>query len=158
MVNHIAQKLAGRVEHEWTGIPLVLLVGVHGVGKTRALLELAAQTSYPYLNLNLELSARLLPLPARRRPLRVSRLVEDLTSAHGRPLLLDHLELLFDPALQVDPLQCLVETARAGTGTIVANWSGDLAEGRLTYAELGHPEYRCYDPVELLGIGVEQVA
>lgn len=70
--------------------------------------------------------------------------LRDLGDEHakGDLLLLDNLELLFDPSLQLDPLDVLKRHAHARR--VVAVWPGQLRDGRLSYAELGHPEYREY--------------
>jgi hypothetical protein len=57
---------------------LVLVVAPAGVGKTAALQEVAKQTGYRYINVNLELSRRMLELTQRQRQLQASRLLQDL--------------------------------------------------------------------------------
>ena len=57
-------------------------------------------------------------------------------------LLLDNIELLFDRTLQLDPLDLLKRHAHARR--VVAVWPGELRDGRLTYAEMGHPEHQDY--------------
>jgi hypothetical protein len=59
----------------------------------------------------------------------VSRLLQ------GWRVLLD-LEILFDPALQVDALQLLRSLARAQRG-VIAVWPGSVISRRATYSELG---------------------
>lgn len=129
---------------------LVLLVGPSGSGKTRILQELAGQEGYHYINVNLELSRRLLDLSRRQRALHTPRLLAAIIQDLGAGVyLLDNMEILFDPALQQDPLRLLQGLAR--DRTIVAAWNGFLEKGRLIYAEPGHPEYRRY-PVDDLTI------
>ncbi len=60
---------------------LVLLVGPFGGGKTAALQAVAKAAGYPLLNVNLELSKRLLELPRSQRPRQVSRLLKDVIAA-----------------------------------------------------------------------------
>ena len=57
----------------------------------------------------------------------------------------ESIEILFDPALQQDPLRCLQGISR--NRTIVASWSGSARDRTLTYAEPGHREYRRYTDV-----------
>ena len=61
-------------------------------------------------------------------------------------LLLDNIELLFDRSLQLDPLDLLKRHAHAKR--VVAVWPGELQgdarTGRLTYADMGHPEHQDY--------------
>lgn len=145
-------QLTERVDALSEGQPyyrLVLLVGPMGAGKTPLLRRLAQAREMPYLNLNLALSRRLLDLTSRERPLRVRRLVEDVIAdrADGAAIL-DNIELLFEPSLQVDPLTLLQRLSRRRM--VIAAWGGayDLDRRVLTYARPGHPEYKRYDRPE----------
>jgi len=136
------ERLLPQVAHQY--YRLLLVVGPLGAGKTPLLKALARQHDIPYLNLNLALSQRLLDLSARERPLRVSALLAEI--ADGQPgftLILDNIELLFDPALYLNPLASLHSLSR--NKTLVVAWNGTLRDGILTYAEPGHPEYRRYE-------------
>ena len=128
---------------------LVLLVGPFGCGKTAALQAVVKAVGHPLLNVNLELSKRLLELPRSQRPRQVSRILKDvIAAAPGEVVLLDNLEVLFDPALEVEPLRLLQASSR--NRTLVAAWGGDYREGTLTYAEPGHPEFARFNQVEAL--------
>ncbi len=128
---------------------LLLLVGPAGSGKTAALKALSRQRDLPYLNLNLTLSQRLLALTARQRPLRVHRvLMEIVDEQPGSVLLLDNIELLFEPSLQQESLACLHSLSRRKP--LIAAWPGHYVNGALTYAEPGHPEYHRYPHPEAL--------
>ncbi len=132
---------------------LVLLVGPSGTGKTGVLRQLAESQGCPYLNVNLHLSQRMLELPRSRRPRQVDRIVSGLVDEHpGDVLVLDNLEILFDPSLQIDPMRLLKSVSRKQT--IAAAWSGTLHDGSLTYAEPDHPEYRSYRDVDVLVVSV----
>jgi hypothetical protein len=122
---------------------LVLVVAPLGAGKTAALREVAQQTGYNYINVNLELSQCMLELTQRQRQLQVPRLLRDIIrTAHEQAVLLDNLEILFDTSLKLDPLRCLQDVAR--DRTVVAAWNGTVTAGHLTYATPDHPEYRRY--------------
>jgi hypothetical protein len=128
---------------------LVLLVGPFKSGKTAALRDLAKSVGYPLLNVNLELSKRMLDLPRSQRPMQVSRLLQGLIgAAPGEVVLLDNLEVLFDPALEVEPLRLLQASSR--NRTLVAAWCGEYQGGTLTYAEPSHPEFAKFNQVEAL--------
>jgi hypothetical protein len=122
---------------------LVLLVGHPGAGKTAALGELARSANLPVVNLNLALSRALLDVPRAQRRLAVPRLlggiVESLT---GEAVLLDNIEIVFAPELQLDPLKALQQLSR--NRTIVAAWNGRAEGDRLLYAEPSHSEFRDY--------------
>ena len=122
---------------------LVLVVAPLGAGKTAALREVAQQTGYTYVNVNLELSRCMLELTQRQRQLQVSRLLRDIIrTTHDQAVLLDNLEILFDVSLKLDPLHCLQDVARERM--VVAAWNGTVTASHLTYATPDHPEYRRY--------------
>ena len=121
---------------------LVLVVGAGGSGKTAALQGVAQRTGAPVVNLNLELSRRLLDRSARERALAVPRLLDEVIGRDRSPVLLDNTELLFEPALHLDPLALLQGASR--NRTLVAAWNGAAGDRHLTCAEPGHPEYRRY--------------
>ena len=128
---------------------LLLIVGPIGSGKTPLLKTFCGQHDIPFVNLNLALSQRLLDLTDRERPLRVHRLLADVTDGQpGDVIALDNIELLFDPALQQDPLVCLQGLSR--NKTLIVAWGGDFVNGVLSYAEPGHPEYRRYERPDAL--------
>lgn len=127
---------------------LVLVVGGQRSGKTTALRELSESGSLPFVNLNLALSQRLLELTSKARALRIPKLLADIVASAGADadvVILDNIEILFDPALHQDPLRCLQGVSR--NRTIVASWSGSATDKTLIYAEPGHREYRRYTDV-----------
>lgn len=126
---------------------LVLLVGPSNSGKTKFLQRFASQHDCCILNLNLELSRRMLELPKSKRARQVDRLFKDwIANIPSEPILLDNIEMLFDPALRLDPLRLLQSISR--NRTVVATWNGSIHNAMLTYAEPGHPEYILYRDAE----------
>ena len=132
---------------------LLLVAGLVGSGKTPLLKALCQKHDLPYLNVNLALSRRLLELTDRERPLRIRRLLADVIDEQpADSVVLDNIELLFDPSLHQDPLVCLQGLSR--NKTLIAAWGGDYISGVLTYAEPGHPEYRRYERPEVAVVTV----
>lgn len=123
---------------------LILLVGRPGCGKTGCLKALAEQRGLSVMKVGAELGRLLAATPQQQRAFQASTLMRDLADkyAGGDLLLLDNLEVLFEPGLQVDPLDLLRRLANARR--VVAVWPGELRGDRLVYAEMSHPEHRDY--------------
>ncbi len=99
------------------------------------------------MNLNLVLSQRLLEHASKSRPLRLrGALDEVLAKTGGEVVVLDNIEILFDPGLKQDPLRLLQLSSR--NRTVVASWNGDAIGRTLTYAAAGHPEHKRYMDVD----------
>jgi len=131
---------------------LVLLVGEAGSGKTKVLRELAAEIGTEVININLLLSAELLGLSEKKRMLYLPEILDKIVDKEQVLLVLDNIEILFDQRLKQDPLKLLQLMSR--NRSVVAAWNGKIEQGRLIYAEPGHPEYRQYDGKELLFVGM----
>lgn len=123
---------------------LVLLIGAPGSGKTALLRVLGKNRGATTLNIGSALGSRLAAIPQKQRPLQTNTILRELADKHavGDLLLLDNIELLFDRTLQLDPLDLLKRHAHARR--VVAVWPGELRDGRLIYAEMGHPEHQDY--------------
>lgn len=131
---------------------LVLVVGPSGSGKTRALAALAAAKGWPRVNVNLQLSEKLLELTQKQRAVRVAGLFEELVrDTASEVVLLDNLELLFEPELAQDPLRLLQTLSRHRV--VVASWPGSLEGQALTYAEPSHREYKKYASADAVIVG-----
>jgi hypothetical protein len=105
------------------------------------------------VNVNLELSKKMLELSRTQRSRQVARLMKEVIAAvSGNVVLLDNLEILFDTGLAVEPLRLLQVSSR--NRTVVASWSGSYVAGTLTYAEPGHPEFVQFKQSEAVVITV----
>lgn len=136
---------------------LVMLVAPPGGGKTKALREVHERTAAPLINVNLELSRRMLDLTERQRALQAPRLLTEVVGAcAGDVVLLDNLEVLFDVSLKLDPLRLLQGLSRSRT--IVAAWGGSSDGVQMAYAVPDHPEYRRYPVRDFLVVNSEAVA
>lgn len=123
---------------------LLLVVGI--TEPVSSLPEIQLLDKAAYVNVNLELSRQL------RHKIAVSSLectqflYELLASCDAEYVLLDRLEILFTPALQLDVLRLLLDLNR--NKRIIAVWPGEYNNVQLTYAIPGHPEYREYQRPE----------
>lgn len=121
---------------------LILLVG--NGGKTRLLHALAQRINAAPFNIGAKLGHRLAATAVSERGFSTNELLSEITdSACGDvPLLLDNLEVLFEPSLKINPLDLIKRLAHSRR--VVAVWPGELRDDRLVYASIGHPEYRDY--------------
>ena len=122
LIAHI--EAAGDLYHR-----LILVAAPSGAGKTATLRAVGAHTGVQVVNLNLELSRRLLDLTERRRALEVPSALDEILGRDTPLVLLDNTEILFDPALQQDPPppaatrvaqpddRCVLERHRSTTAT-----------------------------------------
>ena len=120
---------------------LILVIGPSGSGKTAALREIHQKQKFPMINAGLELSRQMLELTEKQRMSEAERLLENAAAqTRSDVVLVDNTEILFDPALKINPLGILRKLSR--TRTIAASWNGMVKKGWLVYAVPGHPEYR----------------
>jgi len=134
---------------------LILVIAPSGTGKTNALQEVRERTNAPLININLELSRRMLDLTERQRALQLPRLLGDIVAtASGKMVLLDNIEILFDPDLKQDPLRLLQGLSR--NKTIITAWNGSFLNGYITYAKPDHLEYKRYPANNILIINPKE--
>ena len=132
---------------------LILLVGKSGFGKTEILKKISNEFAVPMINVNLEISSRLLDVPMEKRASSLSRMFSRLLNDAGDDMvLLDNTEILFDRSLQQKPLSLLQYNAK--NRIVIAAWNGVIENGRLTYARPEHHEFRAY-PIEETGITID---
>lgn len=124
---------------------LVILLGQFGTGKTDLLKDVAAEIDGIYVNLNLELTERLLTLPRRKYDDGVTahKLIDELCdelSPNGEPLLIDNVEILLSPELgKLNPIDTFKRMSRQRPVVIAlpARRVGHHAE----YATIGQADH-----------------
>ena len=123
---------------------LILLVGPSRSGKTQLLRQLGTKLNIEHLNVGLELGRRLAATPNNKRGFSAGELLREISDKEHTeaPLLLDNLEMLFEPGLQINPLDLVRRLAHSKR--VVAVWPGELRGDRLVYADMSHPEHRDY--------------
>jgi hypothetical protein len=126
---------------------LLLIVGPHRIGKTRLLAALAEQKGWPAaLNVSLELSEQLRPLSKKERSTKIDDIFKDITGrSPNEGLLLDNIEILFTPELEIRPLELLKSQAR--NRLVVSSWPGFYTNDSVRYASKQHREH-CEEAVE----------
>ena len=127
---------------------LILLVGNQEEFKPLAE-TLTKEMDVTAVNVNLELSRQLLHKTSRQRKLGLAKAMQEIIG-ESEPVLLKHIDILFDVDLGQDPLRLLESLSR--NKTVVALWNAHIDDGKLVYAEPGHPEYRSYNTKDLIVI------
>ena len=158
MAEPLADNVIQRIEEAATLYHrLVMLVAPAGAGKTTALRDVHERTGAPLVNVNLELSRRMLDLTGRQRALQLPRLLSEIVEMpHNELILLDNIEILFDVSLKQDPLRLLQGLSR--NKTMVAAWNGSINNEQVNYAAPDHPEYRRYPVHDFLVVCPEVTA
>lgn len=119
------------------------LVVVSGEHASLLLEHAASEDGLVAVNLGLELSEKLIEVPRQDRAKSAASLFTDLLhELNTRVLLLNHIEILFDKTLSIEPLKLLQSSAK--NLTLVVAWPGEKTTSSLTYAVPSHPEYRNY--------------
>lgn len=118
-----------------TGGKPIILVGAEA-DRRATLTAISADASLNPLNLGIELSQALIEAGGTRRDL--STVIAEMQPADPI-LLLDRIQILMLPQLNVNALDVLVRVARRRP--VCASWPGWLVNGRLRYANPDHPEY-----------------
>ncbi len=98
------------------------------------------------VNLSEHLARALLPLSPKDRCRKAQGIVSSLADAH-QPVAFEHIELLFEPSLELQPLTLLKQISRSAV--IVVLWPGHINNHQLTYAQPMHLEYQHYDSDDL---------
>lgn len=127
----------------------LLLLGSHLIGKTRHMQAWPEQTQLLLLNLNLALSEGLRTTPVRQHPIHTLRVLDAVLRGDA-PVLVDNIELLFEPGLNLDPLRALKRSSRIRT--LVVAWPGERVQGAVTFAEAGRLDFRRYPAANLADI------
>jgi len=154
-VNDLLSKLYRRLDDVISlNSKLILLVGPSRSGKTQLLRQLSAKLNIEPLNVGLELGRRLAATPNNKRGFSAGELLREIADKERTedPLLLDNLELLFEPSLQINPLDLVRRLAHYKR--VVAVWPGELRGDRLVYADMSHPEHRDYSREGLVVIEI----
>lgn len=124
---------------------LIILLGKFGAGKTAILKQTADEVVGKYLNLNMELSEKLLGIPTSQYldgttvHAIIDQLCED-ASPHQEPLFVDNLEILFSPELgKINPIDTFKRISRERPVVIAlpAYRQGSSA----IYSSSGHEDY-----------------
>lgn len=105
------------------------------------------------LNLNYQLSSRLLEYSQKQQALKVPEIISELLEAMPAVAFIHKLDILFDPLLKTDPLTLFRSISR--NRSIIIFWEGSLKDDRLYYAQPPYPEYKSYPVQDFIAIAYE---
>lgn len=91
------------------------------------------------LNVNLIVSQGLMHVAKNKYPLYAEEILQNAFCETDEVYLLQHIDILFDPTLQIHPVRLLENISK--TYRILVEWPGGYEDNQLYYAEYGHPEY-----------------
>ncbi len=133
---------------------LVLLVGRPGSGKSKLLRELSTIRGWRYVNCRTFLTEELLEMvPKVRAQEATSLIARSLEAMVAEVVVLDDMQVLFAPVLQVDPLNLLKTLGRKFS--IVAAWPGEYDGEFLSVATTGKLDPKIYDAKGLTIVQIE---
>jgi hypothetical protein len=141
--NQLAHLLANHFYY-----PCVLLTQTD-VGRLNAADRyLSDRFGWPVLSISDQLGAVLLSVAPKRRSRIAGQAAADAIGqlAPG-PVVCSHIDLLFEPALELDPLRLLREASRLAP--MVVLWPGQYQARVLSYAVPEHAHYRTWRQTEL---------
>lgn len=99
------------------------------------------------ININLMLSEKLLGV-SKRDYIRSGEYVQELLNNSNCLYILEHIDILFDPQLKIDPIALLKNLSRSRC--LIVIWPGEYRDGVWSYANSNHPEY--YRSTDSVGI------
>ena len=99
------------------------------------------------ININLILSERLLGV-SKRDYVRSGDYIQEFLNRSNCLYVLEHIDILFDPALRIDPITLLKNLSRSRYLIVV--WPGEYRDGVWSYANPNHPEY--YRSTDSVGV------
>ncbi|MBO0994840.1 BREX-3 system P-loop-containing protein BrxF [Bacillus sp. SD088] len=101
---------------------------------------------YEKINVNHVLSESLISITKQEYPMYIDELLEKVLKSKENIYILQHIDILFDPILQINPIRLLENLSKAYK--LIVEWPGRYVGGQLIYAEYGHPEYFVSDNFE----------
>lgn len=133
---------------------LVLIVGKPGSGKSKILRELSTIRGWRYVNCRSFLSEELLEMVPKVRAQEASGLIaRSLAALDAEVVVLDDMQVLFAPVLQVDPLNLLRTLGRKYS--VVAAWPGEYDGKNLKVSAAGQNNPKVYDADGLTIVQIE---
>ncbi|WP_334196208.1 BREX-3 system P-loop-containing protein BrxF [Muricomes intestini] len=101
------------------------------------------QMSVSPVSISKPLSEELLKISPKNRSMRLSSCFRTVLSQYPDDVVIEGIDVMFNPAYQVDVLRILTETRKNKSYSVV--WPGKYENGLLIYSEQGYPDYKTYE-------------
>lgn len=130
----------------------ILIIGGDAEKRTTLLDRISIRTGCATVNLGIKLPEAILQHDEAWTPLRTPVILASLVSKNASVALFDHIEVLFLPSLKNNVIDLLTQLARRTP--VCVSWPGEMAAGRLRYANRDHPECLDEDPSRAIVIDI----
>lgn len=97
------------------------------------------QEDIEILNINLIVSQGLMNIGRNKYPLYIEELIQTAMDNPNKIYGFTHIDILFDPVLQTNPVRLLENISKSRK--LIILWPGEYKDGKLFYAESDHSEY-----------------
>jgi len=123
---------------------LTLVVGKPGSGKSKIFRELAAMRGWEYVDCGTLLTEEFLELVPKARPMEAPVIMgKILAQKKADVILLDGIQVLFAPVLNIDPLLLMKQLSKKQT--ILAAWPGEFDGNHLLFHQMGQKDNQKYE-------------
>ncbi|MDR3348307.1 MAG: BREX-3 system P-loop-containing protein BrxF [Acidaminococcales bacterium] len=134
---------------------LVLVTGNPGSGKSQILREASAKKKWDYIDCRTLVSDEIIELLPAMRASKAPGIMGDILEGYDADvLLLDRVQTLFTPVLQLNPLALLRSLSEKYT--LVVAWPGYYKDGNLFFERAGEPAPLKFDATDLIVWSVEE--
>ena len=131
-----AALLTARREH----FRIIWVVGGSASERSAVIRAVADAEDGAVLDVGRLLSAALIEIPSPHRAVSVDDAFSDMLSSGGKEVLcLDHLEILFETSLMLQPIDLVKNASRRFL--LVASWPGTLTQDSLAFGQEDHPAH-----------------
>lgn len=119
---------------------IMFIVGAPGSGKSKILRALSEDEGWQYIEAKELLSEVIFEVPREGRPARVEEILDEEIKRYGADVvILDSIDILFAPILNLDPVAILKRISK--NSSLVVGWKGSV-EGDTLYLEHNNdPKY-----------------
>jgi hypothetical protein len=154
LIQTAAERVVQTVEALGRGIAKpVFLAGGAADMRSMVLAVAAVKMGKQPINVGFSVSSAIL-VSEQAEARRMNTLLDGIIPPDASVAFLDRIAVLFAPSLQCNALDVLAQAARRRT--ICASWPGRVENGRLRYADYGHPECLDEDANRALVIDITQ--